>query len=216
MSHYPRDEFDKVPENSARQGVHRSQDGPVGRSLAPVMVFGVLALLIGLAAFFLLPRVGVPLLSGSGTSAEASSSSVPAGSSNATSSATSSPTGSSSAGSPSTLSSPASPSASSSSSSRAAATDTAGVDRTVPVAIFDASGSAGTATRYGSLLATNGWTVSSVGTWAGAPQGSSSVVYNGTGQLANAQQLSDLLDIPLLLDSTELQVPLAVVLAPGA
>jgi hypothetical protein len=212
MSHYPRDEFDKVPENSARQGVHRSQDGPIGRNLAPVMVFGVLALLIGLAAFFLLPRAGVPLLSGSGTSAEASSSSAPTGSADATSPATASPTGSSSTGS----SSVASSTASASSSSRAAASSTAGVDRTVPVAIFDASGLAGTATRYGSLLATNGWTVSSVSTWAGTPQGSSSVVYNGSEQLANARQLSDLLDIPLLMDSTELQVPLAVVLAPGA
>jgi hypothetical protein len=212
MSHYPRDEFDKVPENSARQGVHRSQDGPIGISLAPVMFFGVLALLIGLAAFFLLPRAGVPLLSGSGTSAEASSSSAPTGSADATSPATASPTGSSSTGS----SSVASSTASASSSSRAAASSTAGVDRTVPVAIFDASGLAGTATRYGSLLATNGWTVSSVSTWAGTPQGSSSVVYNGSEQLANARQLSDLLDIPLLMDSTELQVPLAVVLAPGA
>ncbi|RZU60587.1 LytR C-terminal domain-containing protein [Zhihengliuella halotolerans] len=57
MSKYPSDEFDRVPEYTDRQGVHRLAAGmaPARRGgLWPVLIFGVAAILIGLVAFFLL------------------------------------------------------------------------------------------------------------------------------------------------------------------
>ena len=57
MSNYPRDEFDAVEENSVRHGVHRALMGPHRRSLMPLMIFGVLALCVGLVAFFIMPKM---------------------------------------------------------------------------------------------------------------------------------------------------------------
>ncbi|WP_102161210.1 LytR C-terminal domain-containing protein [Zhihengliuella halotolerans] len=57
MSKYPSDEFDRVPEYTDRQGVHRLAAGmaPARRGgLWPILIFGVAAILIGLVAFFLL------------------------------------------------------------------------------------------------------------------------------------------------------------------
>jgi hypothetical protein len=58
--------------------------------------------------------------------------------------------------------------------------------------------------------------VSQTGNWSGAPQAVSSVIYSGTAQKANAEALGKLLNISTLLDSTEMGVPLTVVLGPGA
>jgi hypothetical protein len=54
-----------------------------------------------------------------------------------------------------------------------------------------------------------------VGNWSGSPQQTSIIFYSGAGQLASAQALAELLGIPTLVNSTEFQVPLVVVLGPG-
>lgn len=78
MSKYPRDEFDKVPETSSRQGVHRERLIPSrSTGLGLIITVGVLALILGLAAFFVLPRLGIGQ-DGAGP-APASDSSLPAG-----------------------------------------------------------------------------------------------------------------------------------------
>ena len=60
MSEYPRDEFDDVPEEGARQGAHRGHNpnaraGSRGTFLA-ILVTGVLALVLGAVAFVTAPR----------------------------------------------------------------------------------------------------------------------------------------------------------------
>ena len=60
MSEYPRDEFDDVPEDGARQGAHRGHNpnaraGSRGKFLA-ILVTGVLALVLGAVAFVNAPR----------------------------------------------------------------------------------------------------------------------------------------------------------------
>ncbi|MCG7431943.1 hypothetical protein MHK71_05380 [Kocuria indica] len=60
MSEYPRDEFDDVPEDGARQGAHRGHNpnaraGSRGKLLA-ILVTGVLALVLGAVAFVNAPR----------------------------------------------------------------------------------------------------------------------------------------------------------------
>ncbi|RKQ34059.1 hypothetical protein [Kocuria tytonis] len=60
MSEYPRDEFDDVPEDGARQGAHRGHN-PRARTGSPgefraVLVSGVLALALGAVCFVNAPR----------------------------------------------------------------------------------------------------------------------------------------------------------------
>ena len=57
MSKYPRDEFDNVPESSSRQGVHRTAMDAPRPGLWPIVAFAVVALLIGAAAFLVIPRL---------------------------------------------------------------------------------------------------------------------------------------------------------------
>ena len=58
MTKYARDEFDKVPETSSRQGVHRVASDAPRRRLGPILAVGVVALAIGLVAFLFLPKLG--------------------------------------------------------------------------------------------------------------------------------------------------------------
>ena len=58
MTKYARDEFDRVPETSTRQGVHRAVAESRRRRLAPVLAVGAVALAIGLVAFLILPKLG--------------------------------------------------------------------------------------------------------------------------------------------------------------
>ena len=77
MTKYARDEFDRVPESSTRQGVHRAVTEARRRSLVPILSLGGIALVIGLVAFIFLPQlgfapVGDATLTASGASASAS------------------------------------------------------------------------------------------------------------------------------------------------
>lgn len=209
MSNYPQDEFDDVPENSARHGIHRTSSATAPRSLAPLIVFGVVALVIGILAFLIIPKmndskslVEVP---GAATSqsAEPSASATAAGE---PSSAAPSPSA------VSTTPAPTTPAPSPTPSAEPAPV----VNKTSPVSIFNATGISGLAAKYSGIVRTDGWTVGQAGNWTGGVQGASSIVYNGAAQKANAQALGTLLGIPTLIDSSEMGVPLAVILGPGA
>ncbi|MCY0906116.1 LytR C-terminal domain-containing protein [Arthrobacter sp. H14-L1] len=215
MSKYPRDEFDKVPENSSRRGVHRSFNDAPRSGLVPILAFAVLALLIGAVAFFVLPTLGFGPSSSTVTS--------PAPSSTASSTATASPAPSSSAPSSSAGTSrpAAAPSAKTSPSGLATASPTpspeaAGVNKTTPVSVLNASGVVGLAAKYGSMVTDAGWPVSQTGNWAGAAQPSSVIFYSSADDAADAEALGQLLGIRRTVQTFELQVPLAVVLGPGA
>ncbi len=197
MSKYPRDEFDAVEENSARYGVHRASMETQSRSLLPMMIVGVAALCIGLLAFFVLPKV----LNNSGSSSAGKTStvasapaSVPASETPATAPATTE-----AAPEPTVEPAPA-----------------AAVDKSVPVAVFNAAGVAGLAARYSDTVTADGWTVSQSANWAGAPQATSVIYYSDPAQKDNAAALGTLLNIPTQVESAELGIPLAVVLGPGA
>ncbi|MDD0856915.1 LytR C-terminal domain-containing protein [Arthrobacter alpinus] len=90
------------------------------------------------------------------------------------------------------------------------------VDKTVPVAIFNAAGVSGLAASYAGRVQADGWMVSQSANWAGQPQATSVIFYSDVAQKGNAEALSALLGIPALLETPELGVPLAVVLGPGA
>jgi cytoskeletal protein RodZ len=202
MTKYARDEFDKVPETASRQGVHRTASAPSRRKLWPILAVGIAALAIGVVSFLILPKLGfIPAGSQAATSQESSTSPEASTdpSANAQPSASAEP--SASAKEPSTK-----PSATPSS---------AAVNKKQGVAVYNGSGTAGLATRVSSTVQADGWTLGPVGNWGGAPQQTSVIFYAGAAQKANAEALSELLNIPTLVNSTEFQVPVVVVLGPG-
>ena len=199
MTKYARDEFDRVPEASTRQGVHRAVAESRRRRLAPILAVGAAALAVGLVAFLILPKLGFS--TGGNTVA------VSAEQGGSSAAATPAPT----------ASSPATPSEAPSASATPSATPTptAAVDKTQPVAIFNGTSTAGLANRVGGTVSTAGWTLGQLGNWGGTPQKRSVVFYSGAAQKGNAEALGKLLGIQTVVDSAEFQMPLVVVLGPG-
>ncbi|KRE78363.1 LytR C-terminal domain-containing protein [Arthrobacter sp. Soil763] len=204
MTKYARDEFDRVPETSTRQGVHRAVAAAGTRRLGPILAVGAVALAIGLFAFLLLPKLGF----GSGPAAVA----VDQAASKAT--ASQAPTSGATASSGPTASS--SPTASPKpTATTPTASPEAGVDKTQPVAIYNGTTTPGLAGRVGSTVTADGWAAGPVANWGGAPQQTSVVYYSGAAQKANAEALAALLGIGTVVDSADFQMPLVVVLGPG-
>jgi hypothetical protein len=210
MTRYARDEFDKVPESASRQGVHRTASAPSRVRLWPILAVGVAALAIGLVSFLILPKLG---FSTAGDQASVSQEAAPLAGTGSTPSATPDT-------SPSTEAQPSAsvePEASAEAEPEpsASATAPALINKAQGVAIYNATGTAGLASRVGGTVQADGWTLGQVGNWSGSPQRTSIIFYSGAGQLAGAQALAELLGIPTLVNSTEFQVPLVVVLGPG-
>jgi hypothetical protein len=210
MTNYARDEFDKVPETSSRQGVHRAAPAPSRARLWPILAVGVVALAVGVVSFLILPKLGF-----TGTEAQASASQEAAplansgGTPSATPSAEPTPSAAPSASSEPTPSAEAEPEPTASSQAPVL------LVKTQPVAVYNAAGTAGLASRVGGTIQADGWTLGQVGNWAGAPQQGSTIFYAGPDQLANARALAQLLGVSTLVSSTEFQGPLVVVLGPG-
>ncbi|MEO3940005.1 LytR C-terminal domain-containing protein [Paenarthrobacter nicotinovorans] len=200
MTKYAKDEFDQVPQNTSRQGVHRDAQETARPTLWPVLTVGAVALVLGLVAFLVLPNLGVV----APTAAPSVSTPAPQ-QSDATPSAA--PSESSSA--PSASSEPAP------SESPSATTSSAPVDKTTPVAVYNGAGTAGLAGRVAGLVQADGWTLGTVGNWGGLPQQTSVIFYNTPGQKANAEALGALLGIQSVVESPEIQQPLVVVAGPG-
>jgi hypothetical protein len=210
MTRYARDEFDKVPESASRQGVHRTASAPSRVRLWPILAVGVAALAIGLVSFLILPKLG---FNTAGDQASVSQEAAPLAGTGSTPSATPDT-------SPSTEAQPSAsvePEASAEAEPEpsASATAPALINKAQGVAIYNATGTAGLASRVGGTVQADGWTLGQVGNWSGSPQRTSIIFYSGAGQLAGAQALAELLGIPTLVNSTEFQVPLVVVLGPG-
>lgn len=204
MTKFAKDEFDRVPQNSSRQGVHRDAQETVRPNLWPVLTVGAVALVLGLVAFLILPRLGL-VAPGASTSvstpapqqSETSPSAAPTESSNAPIASGEPSPGTTPSGEPS------------------ATPSSAPVDKTVAVAVYNGTGTAGLASRVAGLVQGDGWTLRTVGNWGGLPQQSSVVFYNVPGQKANAEALGKLLGISAVVESPEIQQPLVVVVGPG-
>ncbi|SLK08627.1 LytR C-terminal domain-containing protein [Arthrobacter sp. P2b] len=217
MTKYARDEFDKVPENSSRQGVHRTASAPARVRLWPILAVGLVALAIGVVSFLILPKMG---FGGTGSQASSLAASPLADTGATQPAAQESPAEPSANTTPSAEAVPSasnepSPSAEAEAEPTPSADAPVFLDRTQPVAVYNAAGTAGLASRVGGTVQADGWTLGQVGNWAGAPQQGSTIFYSGADQLANAQALAELLGVPTLVSSTEFQVPLVVVLGPG-
>ncbi len=208
MTKYAKDEFDQVPQNTSRQGVHRDAQETPRPTLWPVLTVGAVALVLGLVAFLILPNLGLV--------APGAASNVTTPAPQQTSTAPSAaPSESSSA--PSASSEPSSePSAEPTPSESPSATpSSAPVDKTTPVAVYNGAGTAGLAGRVAGLVQGDGWALSTVGNWGGLPQQTSVIFYNAPAQKANAEALGTLLGIQTIVETPEVQQPLVVVAGPG-
>ncbi|GIU55460.1 LytR C-terminal domain-containing protein [Arthrobacter sp. NicSoilC12] len=210
MTKYARDEFDRVPETSTRQGVHRAVAASRRRSLAPILAAGCVALAIGLVAFLILPKLGFSAGQAAAVTAGGSASASASSSPSATSPVSPSPTPTSPepAGTDAAVAPAASPSATPSATAAA-------VDKTQPVTIYNATTTAGLATRVGGTVTSDGWVLGETGNWGGVPQQTSVIFYSGIEQKDNAEALGALLGVDTLVDSAEFNMPLVVVLGPG-
>jgi hypothetical protein len=209
MTKYARDEFDRVPETSARQGVHRAVAASRRRSLAPILAAGCVALAIGLVAFLILPKLGFSAGQAAAVTAGGSASASASSSPSATSTVSPSPTPASPEPAGTEAAAPAaSPSATPSATAAA-------VDKTQPVTIYNATTTAGLATRVGGTVTSDGWVLGETGNWGGVPQQTSVIFYSGIEQKDNAEALGALLGVDTLVDSAEFNMPLVVVLGPG-
>lgn len=208
MSQFPRDEFDKVPESSARQGVHRARMTPPRTGgLGLVLLVGAVALMVGAIAFFVLPRLGLDLVRPAASPTATPSS--PSASTPAATAATEATTTTAPAATPS-----AAPTAAPTRS--ATPTPTAQpVDRTQPVNVLNATGITGLGANVAARIGAQGWTAGQVANWNGQPVQTSIIFYNGSAQLPNARELSRLLNVPTLVESTEVSPNVTVVLGPG-
>ena len=204
MTKYTRDEFDRVPETSTRQGVHRAVAETRRRRLGPILTVGAAALAVGLVAFLIMPKLG----SSSGGETMAVSAEQGGSSAAASTAATASAP-------PPSSPVPSSPAASVSPSASATPSAAAVIDKTQAVAVFNGTSTAGLATRVGGTVSTAGWTIGTLGNWGGARQQRSVIFYSGVTQKSNAEALGKLLGIPTVVDSAEFDLPLVVVLAPG-
>jgi len=209
MTKYARDEFDRVPETSTRQGVHRAVAASRRRSLAPILAAGCVALAIGLVAFLILPKLGFSAGQAAAVTAGGSASASASSSPSATSTVSPSPTPTSPEP---TGTDAAAPAASPSATPSATA---AAVDKTQPVTIYNATTTAGLATRVGGTVTSDGWVLGETGNWGGVPQQTSVIFYSGIEQKDNAEALGALLGVDTLVDSAEFNMPLVVVLGPG-
>ncbi len=210
MTKYARDEFDRVPETSTRQGVHRAVAASRRRSLAPILAAGCVALAIGLVAFLILPKLGFSAGQAAAVTAGGSASASASSSPSATSTVSPSPTPTSPE--PAGTDAAAAPAASPSATPSATA---AAVDKTQPVTIYNATTTAGLATRVGGTVTSDGWVLGETGNWGGVPQQTSVIFYSGVEQKDNAEALGALLGVDTLVDSAEFNMPLVVVLGPG-
>jgi len=204
MTKYARDEFDRVPETSSRQGVHRVASEAPRRRLGPILAVGIAALAIGLVAFFFLPKLGLAP-TGSPLMAAGSALESPSATPTAEAPQSSAPPSAEPSTDPSASDSP----------SALPEIEAQSVDKTQPVAVYNGTTTAGLAGRVGSNVSAAGWKLGPVGNWGGMPQQSSVIFYKGAAQKVNAQALGDLLNITSLVDSAEFQQPVVVVLGPG-
>ena len=191
MTKYARDEFDRVPETSTRQGVHRAAAASRRRSLAPILAAGCVALAIGLVAFLILPKLGFS----AGQAAN-----VTAGSQRVCHSSPAAPARQPQPRADRPEAAGTAPSCASAPSATPSATGgtAAGVDKTQPVTIYNGTTTAGLANRVGGTVSSAGWVVAEKGNWRGVPQQTSVIFYSSADQKGNAKALGTLLGIDTL------------------
>ncbi|MHA7210339.1 LytR C-terminal domain-containing protein [Arthrobacter sp. MDT1-65] len=206
MTDHPRDEFDRVPEASVRQGVHRERLIPAGSGgLGLRITVGVLALVIGLGAYFLLPRLG--FTGGSDGATASLSTSTPGAATTQDDEPSGDPseqTGPGAAG-----QGTGEPGVDATSTA-----DAGDPDRNQTINVLNGTGSPGLASVAAARLSSEGWVSVLPGNWAGVQLETSAVFYDGEEQRPAAEAVAADLGISTLTDSPGISPYISVVLGP--
>ena len=216
MTNYARDEFDRVPEASARQGVHRAVSAPGRARLWPILTVGIGSLAVGVFAFLLLPQLGFQAAASpiSAMTAEAPPSQQPSPQSSALSGPTATPSTRATSPAATPSSTPSASASESASGGDSQALSSSAVDKSRPVSVYNATLTSGLAGRVGATVQNDGWPLGEVSNWQGSPQQASVIFYSDAAQRANAEALGALLNITNLVETADLRAPVAVVLGP--
>ncbi|MGG5753133.1 LytR C-terminal domain-containing protein [Zafaria sp. Z1313] len=233
MSKYPSDEFDRVPEFAERQGVHRADVAGTrpGRSgLALLLGVGLLALLVGVFSFTILPQfVGQQAAApGSGTSAPGSTGAAEStdegngagdGPTDSADPSDAEPGPSDATGEPADESTdPADPSDEGSEPADPSGepTDEASetpsvVDRSLAVGVYNGSGRGGLAASGAATVRGAGFTSVSASNWV-RQEGFSAVYYRTDSSRATAEQVAAALGITTVFQTENIPVEISAVL----
>ncbi len=195
MTNYARDEFDRVPEASSRQGVHRAVSAPSrAPGSGPILTVGIGALAVGLVAFLLLPQLGFDAAASPLVSHDAPKR-RPAGSPARSPARAPAPP-------------PRRPPARRHPQPHRPARRRPPLPRRPPAQIrqpskrspppwtsrsrcpvYNGTLTSGLAGRVGATVQADGWTLGQVANWQGAPQQASVIFYSGASAKANAEAL---------------------------
>lgn len=219
MTNYPRDEFDRVPEFSNRSGSHRENGwaaaasvGGTRSGLRWLMVFGAIALAVGLFSFMVLPQLtGSPAdpatvaASSSGTQ-EATG---PSGSESPSASDTPSETGQAPGESPST--DPADPTESSSSAESSESPLGEDVDMSMALGVYNGAQVGGLAGKARTALLDAGFVEVAASNWTKKVT-YSTVYYRSETHRATAEAAAAELGITSVMQSANIPGNIAIVL----
>ncbi|GAA3699925.1 hypothetical protein GCM10022377_11260 [Zhihengliuella alba] len=217
MSKYPSDEFDRVPEYTDRQGVHRLDAGmaPVKRGgLWPLMLFGVAALIIGIVAFTLLrPQFGAEPTAGSDASSSATQSGEPAAESSEGDDGGSpaAEDGQDGAGQGGEDGGDASDPATGEDEQSEQPGESGAVDQGIAVGVYNASTEPGLAGTRADALRAAGYTEVVTGNWTRQVE-PTVVYYRGEASAATARAIADELGIATIYQTENIPLEISVVL----
>ncbi|WP_372698492.1 LytR C-terminal domain-containing protein [Arthrobacter sp. JSM 101049] len=242
MTKYPNDEFDRVPEFTNRKGVHRQAVAGEAARRSPlgwIVAFGILALVVGLFSYFVLPQLtGQPVATTAAASSSASAPASPTQDDADASSASEAPSGGASEGAAasdeagaseseaaessraaeeSAAASEAAASSSAAAASSAAAESSAAAaepDLSTSIGVYNASNRSGLAGSGRSELVGAGFTSVSAGNWT-KHVNNSVVYYKSEADKATAQQAADVLGIGTIYQTANIPGRIAVVLGSG-
>ncbi|WP_309081248.1 LytR C-terminal domain-containing protein [Zhihengliuella sp.] len=220
MSKYPSDEFDRVPEYTDRQGVHRLDAGmaPVKRGgLWPLMLFGVAALIIGVVAFTLLrPQFGAEPTAGADASASqtadtAAESSAGGDDGGATASGDATEGDGQNDGAPDDGGQNEDGGASESAEESEQAGESGAVDQTLAVGVYNGSNQPGLAGVNADTLRSAGYTDVVTGNWTRQVE-PTVVYYRSEESAATARAVADELGIATIYQTENVPVEISVVI----
>ncbi|MGL3807714.1 LytR C-terminal domain-containing protein [Paeniglutamicibacter sp. R2-26] len=214
MTNYPRDEFDRVPEFSNRSGAHRANGWAAaasGRGARPglrwLMVFGVVALLVGVFSFTALPK-----LLNDGGAKPPSNVAASGTASSATPSESKEPETESESPKESDKSSePADASESEADPSESASSLAGDVDLTLKVGVYNGAKKSGLANTVRTTLQNAGFTNVSAANWT-KQVASSTVYYRNEASRATAEEAAKELGITSVVKTSNIPGNIAVVL----
>ena len=217
MTNYPRDEFDRVPEFSNRSGSHRENGwaaaasvGGARSGLRWLMVFGALALVVGLFSFMVLPK----LMGTSNDPAPVASSSSESTSAPASSGASESPSATEDPSETPSESGSTDPGASTEASESADASASGlpeDVDTTMVMGVYNGAKVGGLAGQARTELLNAGFSNVSASNWTKKVT-YSTVYYRSETQRATAEAAAGELGITSIMQSANIPGNIAIVL----